>query len=241
MNEELKNAIKLLTGSKDDAEVQAALKELVPGMTVDDAIKMVEADDEGKKFLNTFADKRVTAGVTTAIDNFKKKDMLAIIDEKVKEKEAELTKKLKPELTETEKQLMETNKRIADLERKEKIANSTTAVTKLFAKEKMDTEFIDHFVGEDMDSSISSASTFIEKFKQAVKAEAEGEVQKIFDKHGYDPKNPGSNRNDGGDTGNVTKAMIEVAHKKAQNLGTHEARAEYSLMKRKYEAQKKKS
>lgn len=239
MNEELKKAFELIKGNKEDKEVANELSKLAPEKSTEDYFKTIQESEEGKKLLNSFADKRVSSGVKTAIERFKEKELNEIVSSKLKEQEEELRTKYNPELTEAEKQLIETNKRLEQLEKREKMANSKNALLERFASEKIDTSFVDHFVSEDPDKSLEKASSFIEKFREAVKINAEQEVKSVFDKHGYDPNNPPKGGdNDGGGSGTVTEKQLVSAREKAMSLGTNEARAEYSLLKRKAEAQK---
>jgi hypothetical protein len=234
MDEELKKALELISKSKDVEEVQQELVKLVPGVQPKDAFSILEKSDEGKILLNSFADKRVTEGVNTAIEKFKKKDMPEFITKAVKEKETELTKKFKPELSEEAKRLIEHEKEIEELKRENKLAQSEAKITSLFAKEKVNTSFIPYFVGEDLDSSINKATEFIKEFQQAVSMDSEAVVKEKFKELKFDP----DKKDDKDSGGVVSEKDVETAREKARELGTNEARAEYSMLKKKYEHEK---
>lgn len=231
MNEELRKALGLISKSKDDSEVQKELRKLVPDVTPKDAFSLLEKSDDGKVLLNSFADKRVTDGVTTALKKYKEKELPEVIGKAVKEKEDELTKKFNPELSEEAKRLLANEKEIAQLKKENAMSKAKAEVTSLFAKQAISTDFIDYFVSDDLDSSIAKASEFAEKFKQAVSASSDETVKKKFKELKFDPEKDG-----GKDKGTaVTKQDLERAEQRARELGTNESRAEYSILKKKYE------
>lgn len=232
MPEELKKALELLTAHKDDESVKTELKKLVP-VSVAEAFELVEKNEDGKKLLNSFADKRVTSGIATAIENFKKKDVPGLIADALKKQE-EAFKKDGVELSESDKKLLEINKEVENLKRKNQLAETKAALMPIFASNNLDLAFVDYFVGEDKETAIAAATTFSSKVKDAVKQLVDNEVKTVFQQIGYDPNNP-SHKTKGSQQ--VTTQMLEAAKEKAMKLGTIEARAEYAQLKQTFESQ----
>lgn len=232
MNEELRKALDLVKANSAVQEVVTEISGIIP---ISAALKMVEEHEDGKKFLNTYADKRVTTGVNTALENFKKKEMVTFVADALKKQEDELTKKLKPEMTEFEKKQLETDKKVSELERKNKIADTKLSLTNLFTTNKIKSEFIDLFVSEDTDTAVSNATKFVASFNQAVKDVADLEVKEVFKKAGYDPQGSHVVTKTV-----VTKELLKAAEDKARQIGTVDARAEYALLKQDFENQTQK-
>ena len=239
MSEELKAALKLLTEHKDDEEVAKALKVLVPEKkaTVKESMDFLEGDDAGQVLLNTFADKKVTIGTKTAIDNFKKKGMPEILKEKLDAQETELIKKYNPQQTEAEKKLAETEKRILDLEKLNGVNAAKAVIAPMFAKKDIDQDFVELFVTANLEESIAAAEKFLTRFDEAVKTSAQGTVKKTFKEHGYDPDNPPVDKNKGEGAGKVTAAQVEQARQNAISVGTEESRVAYALVKKQLNTQ----
>ena len=233
MNEELKKALELIKANKENSELKTELKALLP-VSAAEAFALVEADEEGKKLLNTFADKRVTDGVKTAVENYKKKEVPKLIADALKTQETEFKGK-GVELSEADKKTLAIEKEVADLKRENKIAATKNKLIPIFAASGLDLALVDNFVNEDVDAAVTAATAFSGLFKDAVKKQADSEVQAIFKQIGYDPNNP-SIKQKGAEV--VTAQQLEAARTKAQQIGTVEARAEYAQLKNKFESSK---
>jgi len=233
MKEEVKKALEVIKAEKEDSELQTELLSLVPEAKPEDMFAKLEKDETGKTLLNSFADKRVTDGVKTALDKFKKKDMQEAISTAVSEKEKELTKKFNPELSAEAKRLQEMEEEVAKLKKDNAFKDSKEAVTKLLLEKNVDVSFAEHFVSIDLDTSIEKASKFVEKYKQAVTTDSEKVIKQKFKEFEFNPDKSKKNL----EKGKVTKAMVEEAKLKAEKVGTNEARGDYSLLKKQYEAQ----
>lgn len=231
MKKEVLDAIALIKAESSDKSVLEELKKegIIPEVNVKDAIKLVEGSDEGKDFLTRYTDRKVTQAVNTRIENFKSKDMQDILSEKLKAQEVELTKKLKPELSDAEKRLMETEKKLAELERNGKLSESKASLVKVFANKGLDTDLADFFVSEDKDASVTRATTFAESVQKLVETKISDGVEKAIKDKGYVP--PVSK-----DTGaEVTKDSLAKLADIARSSGRVEDHAKYAEAKLAYE------
>lgn len=229
MNEELKKALELISTNKDLPELQTELVKVVP---VTLATKLVEEHEDGKKFLNQYADKRVSQGVTTAIENFKKEKLPSIISEEVAKAEEALTKKLKPELSESEKKLLEVQKRQEELELREKQKDTEVAVLKYLSENKLPVTFATFFKG----TSFDELKPAVDAFKDLYTTNITSHVENFIKEQGYVP---GKDKTDDKSGDSVTEEKLKQLEKRARELGTVQSRTDYALAKRAYEAQKK--
>jgi hypothetical protein len=229
MNEQLKQALELISTNKDLPEVQGELLKFVP---ITSAIKLVEEHEDGKKFLNQTADKRVSQGITTAIDNFKKEKLPSMISEEVAKAEEALTKKLKPELTESEKKLIEIQKKQEGLELREKQKDTEVAVLKYLSEQKLPVSFATFFKG----TSFEELKPAVDSFKDLYNTTTTAYVEAFIKEQGYVPAKDKTGGNPG-DT--ITEDKLKALEKRARELGTVQARTDYALAKREHEAQKK--
>ena len=232
---DIKAALDLIEANLEDKDVKGFFDKNVKTPSTDELFSTLEKTDEGKAKLHSFADKRVTSGVTSALEKFKAEKLPAILEEKLAEQAAELTAKLKPEKTEAEKAMDELNKKVQRLEKENKLAESKSAVFDLFAKSKVDTSLADVFISEDRDTAIANASKFIEDYNKSIDSLVEVKVKETFKKHGYNPDKVKEN-----EPTVVTQKQIDNAAEEARRLGTDESRANYARLKRQFAAQNNK-
>lgn len=236
MPEELRKALELLTAHKNDEAVKTELAKLVKPSTSEELYVALQGDENGKKLLDSYADKRVTTGVASAVENFKKKELPTFIADAVKKKEEELEKKYNPTKTEAEKKLEALEKETEELKRVNKLSTTRTALTTLFAEKNLNTAFMDLFVHEDTDAAVKKASDFAEAVTKEITTKVNGQVETLLKQHGYDPKQTDLTRN----TGKITQQHLDAAADAARKSGTAEARANYSLLKQQFNLQEEK-
>lgn len=233
MPEELKKAFELISANKEKEEVKSELKKLHGTPTVEDAFALLQGDENGTKLLESYADKRVSSGVNSALENFKKKEVPKLLQEAIKTKEAELEAKYNPQMSPLEKEAVALKTRVAELERTNKITDTTATLTKLFVTKNVDPTFVDLFVSEDKDEAIKKAENFADFFTKKVNETVNVQVESLLKQHGYDP----NQTKKAPQAGKVTQQQIEKAADDARRLGTAESRAAYSLLKQEFELQ----
>jgi len=232
MNEELRKALELVTTNKDLPELQTELTKVV---SITAATKLVEEHEDGKKFLNQYADKRVSQGITTAIENFKKEKLPSILSEEISKAEEALTKKLKPELTPAEKEALELKKRMEEFELREQRKDTEVQVLKYLGEKQLPTTFADLFKGTKFDEVKPVIDTFIDMYNNSINAKIDLHIKE----HGYVPKKDGDS-GDSGKGGAITAEKLKALEDRARSLGTVQARTDYALAKRAFEAQNNK-
>ena len=138
------------------------MKATEPEIKLDGVKKFLEENDEGKTYLQSVADKRVTDGIET----FKKNNLQKLIDEEYKKQHPDADPK-DTELAKMKAQLEQMQK---DTARKE----LTNKALKEAQEKKLPTELIDYFVGEDEKTTKANLETLtgvFSKHDEALKTE----------------------------------------------------------------------
>lgn len=194
-------------GEPTPPEPQAAESQL----TLDAVQKFLAERDEGKTYLQSFADSRVTDAIKTYETKTLPKKIQAAINEQFppESEEAKELRELRAEF-EQEKQ------RSAQ----EKLMNTAL---KTASEYNVPSDIIDLFVRNDEETTTANMARFKEHFESAVDAKVQAEVAKRFAEASDNPPPPK------GDTSHQQR--LEQAREKAIRLGTAEARAEYAEIK----------
>ncbi len=133
-----------ITTNKDNDEVKGYIK----GLNNLDGVKdFLETNEDGRKYLNSFADNRVTKG----IDSWKVANLDNLVTAKVKE--------LHPDIDPRDTALATLKQQFEDMKNntaKEKLTNSTL---KQFNTLKLPTELVEFMVGSDADSTNKNIET----------------------------------------------------------------------------------
>jgi hypothetical protein len=228
-------ALELLSNAEARESVIAALGEKFKlPTTVDTAFEFVKADKKGKELLANHSDARVQASVQTAITNYETTKLPAKLEEVRNTVSAELEAKYNPTKTEAEKKLEASEKRIAELERQNKLSEVRSELSSLFAEKKIPTDFLDNFVDVDKDVATAKATKFAEMYTSTVTKSVESQVAEAFKKSGYDPK---QNKSGGDDFGKLTQKHVDDAYNKAKESGRLEDRITYATVKSQYNEQ----
>lgn len=177
-------------------------------LTLESVQKFLNEAEDGKKWLNSFADQRVTSGINT----FKEKSLPDII-------EKEISKRYPPETAE-QKELRELKQKFEDSENKRaREALKTKALTA--ASEKgLPADLVDFFLGKDEDATIANLG----KLEEAFKAFEQKIVNQKFKNNGGTP--PASNG-----SAETPEQKLTKAREKAKS-GRTEDMAAYIALKR---------
>jgi len=227
MNEELKKAIEMVLENKTEDGVMDMLDPVIPKFGFDDAKKLVEETDEGKQFLNSFADSRVSKAVETAVSNFKEKSMPEILNSEIeKAKEALLVEhkiKLSPEEQRIKKLEEETEKIRYENKQKDLLMHKLDKLSET----GLPREFMNYISGDSKEDIETNVKNFQELFSSKVSEVTKAEVDKKFKELGTTPK-----KSDPKGSGKVTKADVDKLFETAKKSGRVEDRAAYSMAKR---------
>lgn len=188
-----KELLDFLKANSAPAELVSFAEQL---KTVDlDSVKeFIEHNEAGKKYVQALKDAAVTKGLET----FKEKTLPGLVEEKIKVKF--------PEETEEQKRLRkleDENKNFQNEVKREKLLNKALS----YAQTKgYPIEFLDRFLGEDEDSTISNIDKFGEIFTSSVTKSVESKF-----------KEGGRKDAPGGDDNNQPKSYKNFAEWKAAN------------------------
>jgi len=130
-------------------------------ITLDGVTKFVNENEDAKKWLQSFGDKRVTEGIET----FKKNNLGKIIED-------EIAKRYPPE-SEEAKKLRSLQQEIEQM-KVEKAREALTNKALKHATEKgLPVNLIDYFIGQDEDTTMANLQTFEEVYSTAINSAVE--------------------------------------------------------------------
>ncbi|NFR85677.1 DUF4355 domain-containing protein [Clostridium botulinum] len=149
----------LLKNIADDAEIDETIKGSTladlfkKDLTLDEVKNFVESSDDGKKYLQTYGDKRVTDGIKT----WKDKNLQTLINDEVLKATG---KKKTPEQIKIEELEKQFNEQKAKAERAETVAKYKDVL----AEKKIPMEMIDYFLTDNEETTntrIDNFSTYV--------------------------------------------------------------------------------
>ncbi|NFO56387.1 MULTISPECIES: DUF4355 domain-containing protein [unclassified Clostridium] len=149
----------LLKDIADDAEIDETIKGSTladlfkKDLTLDEVKNFVESSDDGKKYLQTYGDKRVTDGIKT----WKDKNLQTLINDEVLKATG---KKKTPEQIKIEELEKQFNEQKAKAERAETVAKYKDVL----AEKKIPMEMIDYFLTDNEETTntrIDNFSTYV--------------------------------------------------------------------------------
>lgn len=144
--DELTNYVKGLTATEPQA------------ITLDGVTKFLAENEDGKKYLQSYADSKVTNGVQTAIENFKKDKLPGLVDEEYKKKY--------PEADPKDKALADMKAEIEKMKTDSLRKDLTNKALKTLTEKKLPSELADFIVGNDEDTTNKNLETFANIFNQ---------------------------------------------------------------------------
>lgn len=184
-------------------------------LTLEAVQSFVNDDENGKKWLQSLTDTRVT----DAIKTYETKTL-------PKKLEDEIAKRF-PAETEEQKQLRELKQQFERLETEKQRETLKNKALSVATEKALPTQLVDYFIGQDEETTLKNLSTFEEVLSAAIQSGVEAK----FKNGGRDP-HPS--------TPNVgIEAEIEEARKKAMASGKQEDRVAYAALKMKKEMQGK--
>ncbi|NFN81222.1 DUF4355 domain-containing protein [Clostridium botulinum] len=172
----------LLKNIADDAEIDETIKGSTladlfkKDLTLDEVKNFVESSDDGKKYLQTYGDKRVTDGIKT----WKDKNLQTLINDEVLKATG---KKKTPEQIKIEELEKQFNEQKAKAERAETVAKYKDVL----AEKKIPMEMIDYFLTDNDETT----STRIDNFSTYVNDMVKSGVKEQISDGNYTP--PGEN------------------------------------------------
>ena len=235
MNEELRKAIEMVISNKSEEGVMDMLNPIMPKFGFDDAKKVIEDTDEGKKYINSFADSRVSKAVETAVANFKDKDMPDILKQEVEKAKEALLREHKIKLSPEEERIKKLEEETELIRKENKQKDLLMHKLDKLSETGLSRDFLQFVSGnskEDIDKNIESLQNI---FSTKVSESTKTEVDKKFKELGSTPK---KNEPRGG--GKLSKADVDKLFEVAKRSGRAEDRAAYSMAKREYTQQQNK-
>lgn len=151
---------KMLQENKDAPEVVAFLKENTKAVDLDAVKGFITDTDEGKAYLTSTTDSLISKAVNNYEIKFKAEKLQALVDAKHQE--------LFPDESAETKQNRELMQRLEKLEKSENNARVTTKAIKYAADNEIPSSFVDHFISDTEETTISNLKIFKEKYDTSV-------------------------------------------------------------------------
>jgi hypothetical protein len=227
MKEELKKAIEMVVENKSEEGVLDMLNPIMPKFGFEDAKKLVEETDEGKQFINSFADSRVSKAVETAVLNFKEKSMPDILKSEVEKAKEALLREHKIKLSPEEERIKRLEEETEMIRRENKQKDLLMFKLDKISESSLPREFMDYVSGDSKEDIESNVKNLQELFSSKVSEVTKSEIDKKFKELGGTPK-----KSDPKGGGKISKADVDRLFETAKKTGRVEDRAAYSMAKR---------
>lgn len=194
--------LELINEIDNEGDVDAVLD----GLLTLDKFKNKLDDKEFKSFLDSEKDKYSAKAITTALENYKKKELPKVIADEIAKAKGE------PQ-TEQEKQLLELQKKIEIMEKEKARAEMTSKYKSVLSEKSIPVDMIDFLLAGDDDTTISN----IDLFEKAMNKYVEDKVTERLSNSNYEPK---SNKDDKGKLSleDMASMSIEEINKNWDNL-----------------------
>ncbi|AGF56455.1 MULTISPECIES: DUF4355 domain-containing protein [Clostridium] len=169
--------IEFLKDLADDADIDETVKGnetlsklFEKGLSIDDVKNFLDSNEDGKKYLQSYGDGRVTKGIET----FKEKNLSKLVDDEIKKRYPEKDpKELALENLQKELENMKAESAKKDLKAKAvQIAN----------EKKVPLNLVDYFLGQDEEATTKNFDTFNDVFNNSLSVAIEEKI-----KGGYKP------------------------------------------------------
>lgn len=138
------------------------LKATEPEIKLDGVKKFLKENDEGKTYLQSIADKRVTDGIET----FKKKNLQGLVDAEYK--------KQHPEADPKDTEIAKLKKQFEDMQKESLKKDLTNKALKTMTEKKLPSDLVNFIVGADEDTTkanLKTLETVFSKHDEAIKAD----------------------------------------------------------------------
>lgn len=194
--------LELINEIDNEGDVDAVLD----GLLTLDKFKNKLDEKEFKAFLDSEKDKFSAKAITTALENYKKKELPKVIADEIAKAKGE------PQ-TEQEKQLLELQKKIEIMEKEKTRAEMTSKYKSVLSEKSIPVDMIDFLLAGDDDTTISN----IDLFEKAMNKYVEDKVTERLSNSNYEPK---SNKDDKGKLSleDMANMSIEDINKNWENL-----------------------
>lgn len=180
------------------------LKATLPEIKLDGVKKFLEENEEGKTYLQSISDKRVTDGIET----FKKKNLQKLVDEEYK--------KQHPEADPKDTKLAEMEKKLEDIQREATRKDLTNKALKIMTEKKLPVDLVDYFIGADETATTAN----LDGFAKILEAHDKGVKEDLLKQNQYTPPAGG-----GGGADSFAHKIIEQS--KGVDKGLETARENY--------------
>ncbi|NRT90032.1 DUF4355 domain-containing protein [Clostridium beijerinckii] len=175
-----KNEInELLKDLAEDADIDdvvkgngALAKLFEKGLTIDDVKNFLDSSEDGKKYLQSYGDTRVTDG----IKNWQKNNLQKVIDDEIL--------KRYPKKDEKELALENLKKELDNMKAESARKDLKNRAIQIANEKKIPLNLVDYFLGEDEESTVKNFETFNQVYNQSLTQAIEEKL-----KSGYKPPN----------------------------------------------------
>ena len=168
--------------------------ETLKPVNIETVKEYLTANEEGKKFLQSYSDEKVTKALKT----FEEKTLPLRVDEEMKKRH--------PEETPAEKALRKTEERVAQLERDLKRKELHNLAIKYATEKDIPTKHLERFLGEDEESTLKLLSEYEETYAEGVQKKTE----KLFKAGGRQaPQSPATGKGADLDLEKISKMSKE--------------------------------
>lgn len=150
----------------------------------DDVVKYLSEKEDGRKYMDTYADTRVTSGIET----WKRKHLQEEVEKELKKYDLKNSTKKTPEQLEIE----ELKKKFEESERKALKLERTNKLNKQLKENNIDTKLVDLFYSDDDDDIKNRIELYTSTFNDNVK----NEVAKRVHEGSYTPAEGQANKTD---------------------------------------------
>jgi hypothetical protein len=143
--------------NKDNEEVQGYMKGFI---SLDGVKHFLESNEEGKKYLHSYADSKVTKGIET----FKQNNLTKLVQEEII--------KMNPQLDPKDLKLQELQNKFEALEREKVKETLTNKALKVATEKKLPFDLVNYFLGQDEEATLTNLSALdmsLQAYSQSVR------------------------------------------------------------------------
>ena len=190
----------------NDIDNEGDVDSVLDGLLTLDKFKNKLDDKEFKYFLDSEKDKYSAKAITTALENYKKKELPKVIADEIAKAKGE------PQ-TEQEKQLLELQKKVELMEKEKARAEMTSKYKSVLSEKSIPVDMIDFLLAGDDEGTENN----IDLFEKAMSKYVEDKVTERLSNSNFEPP---SNKNDKGKLSieDMANMSIEDINKNWENL-----------------------
>ena len=190
----------------NDIDNEGNVDSVLDGLLTLDKFKNKLDDKEFKSFLDSEKDKYSAKAITTALENYKKKELPKVIADEIAKAKGE------PQ-TEQEKQLLELQKKVELMEKEKARAEMTSKYKSVLSEKSIPVDMIDFLLAGDDEGTENN----IDLFEKSMNKYVEDKVTERLSNSNYEPP---SNKDDKGKLSieDMANMSIEEINKNWDNL-----------------------